>query len=120
MRELMRMHHVRLMCMHKELLPDWKKVFSNYDVMAEGKDPLGPIYAQMIDSVLADQTIDHDGLVQVCDDAVKAESEGNWLKFESTDPNYLEVQYAASFEMSLKELDGWLMEHLVKKLLTRP
>ena len=95
-------------------------VFSNYDVMAEGKDPLGPIYAQMIDSVLADQTIDHDGLVQVCDDAVKAESEGNWLKFESTDPNYLEVQYAASFEMSLKELDGWLMEHLVKKLLTRP
>ena len=91
MRQLMRMHHVRLMCMHKELLPDWKKAFSTFDVMAEGKDPLGPIYAQMIDSVLADQPIDHDALVQVCDDGVKVESEENWLKFESTDPNFLEV-----------------------------
>ena len=70
----MRMQHVRLICMHKEQLPDWKKVFSNYDVMAEGKDPLGPIYAQMIDSVLVDQPIDHDALVQVCDDSVKVES----------------------------------------------
>ena len=113
----MRMHHARLLATHKELLPDWKKAFNSFEVMTDGHDPLGPIYCQMIDNVLNDGEIDHDALVQACDDGVKAEAEGNWLGFEATDPNYLEVQYATSFEMSLSELDGWFIEHLVKKVL---
>jgi len=88
--------------------------------MSEGQDPLGVIYSQMIDNVLADIEIDHDALVQACDDGVKAEAEGNWLGFEAKDHNYLEVQYATSFEMSLIDLDGWFNEHLAKKVLTQP
>ena len=52
-RQSMRMHHARLLATHKELLPDWKKAFSSFEVMSEGHDPLGQIYAQMIDNVLA-------------------------------------------------------------------
>ena len=46
--------HARLLATQRQFLPDWKDEWNSYEVH-EGDDPepLGPVYSQLIDKVLA-------------------------------------------------------------------